>query len=373
MNRWLSGIALLVIALFAAGCDSDYEEVKRETGYKGKARVNPWLAAERFTERLGYPVVSSPAWKNPEWTDSVCFMPAELLDNASFTARTQEWVANGGHLVLLVDYTDSHHNDWNSYPLSMESQMHPSLSGMLKDAGLEVNLKRTTSGGGTSSTRIRFDGREYKVTAEANSTVKKRRGEPDVFASAKYGDGRITVLTDARIFRSRWIGDREHAALLGALVEASPNDGVVMFYRGSGMSFWGLISRYLWPFLCGLGILIVLWLWKSFSRFGPVESASEPSPLRGYDHHLEALGDFQWRLDKGAALLAPLREQIIEKGQQLGVKIGRRDEDFFQVLAERAGIPRERVVRALTEAAPADKLILTRTVADLKRLLAECH
>jgi len=372
MTARLRILAVLLLSLLVAAC-GEYDEVKRETGYKGKARINPWLAAERFTERLGYDVVSSPTWKSPEWTDSVCFMPADLLGNASFTSRIKDWITDGGHLVLLVDRADSDHNDWNRYPFSMERHIDPSLAAMLGEAGLVVDLKKVSSKGGTSFTQISFDGTNYKVTAEVNSTVKEEKGEAGVFASTEYGDGRITVLTDARIFRSRWIGDREHASLLRRLIEISPNDGAVMFVRGSGISFWGLLGRHLWPFLIGLGILVALWLWRSFSRFGPVESSAEPSPLRGYDHHLEALGDFQWRLDKGAALLAPLREQIIEKGQQLGVKTGRRDEDFFQLLAERAGISRERVVRALTEAAPADGIILTRTVADLQRLLAECH
>jgi len=365
-------LAVLLLALLVAGC-GEYDEVKRETGYKGKARVNPWLAAERFTERLGYEVISSPNWKSPEESDSVCFMPAALLGNSSFTSRVEGWISDGGHLVLLVDHADSDHNDWARYPSSMDSQMEPSLTRMLKDAGLEVELKSTGGKEGESITEIPFDGENFKVTAEASSTVKRKKGKPGVFASVKHGDGRITVLTDSRIFRSRWIGDREHAALLRALIEISPKEGAVMFVRGSGISFWGLIGRHLWPFLIGLGILVLVWLWRSFSRFGPVESSAEPSPLRGYDHHLEALGDFQWRLDKGSALLAPLREQIIEKGQQLSAKIGRRDDDFFQLLAERAGLSRERVVRALTEAAPADGLVLTRTVADLQRLLAECH
>ena len=372
MSAWLRIFTTLLLAFLVAGC-GEYDEVKRETGYKGKARINPWLAAERFAEGLGYPVVSSPTWKNPDWSDSVCFMPAVLLGNSSFTTRIEKWISNGGHLVLLIDHADSDRNDWTNYSYGTDDQMDPSLSRMLDDAGLEVDLKRSRVKDGESVTQIPYNGKDYKVTAQVSSTVKKRKGKPGVFASVQHGDGRITVLTDSRIFRSRWIGDREHASLLRALIESSPNDGTVMFVRGTGISFWGLIGRHLWPFLIGLGILIFVWLWRSFSRFGPVESAAEPSPLRGYDHHLEALGDFQWRLDKGSALLAPLREQIIEKGQQLSAKVGRRDDDFFQVLADRAGIPRERVVRALTEAAPADGLILARTVADLQRLLAECH
>lgn len=181
------------------------------------------------------------------------------------------------------------------------------------------------------------------------------------------------MLTDGRIFRNRWIAEKEHAVLFSALLDAAVRGGAVGIMRGAGVSFWGLLKSHMWPVLVALGVLVALWLWKSFSRFGPVEDVSGDSGLRGYEHHLEALGDFHWRLDKGAGMLAPLREQIVELGQQAGERAGRRDEDLFQFLADRAGLPRERVFRALAEAAPADGAILTRTAADLQRLLDVLH
>jgi hypothetical protein len=161
--------------------------------------------------------------------------------------------------------------------------------------------------------------------------------------------------------------------LLAALVESTEYEGAVGFLRGSGLSLWGLFGEHLWPVLAALGLLVLFWLWKSLARFGPVEAADTVSILRGYEHHLEALGDFQWRLDRAVALLAPLRAQIVERGQRISVRAGRRDEDFFQFLADRADLPRERVFRALAESAPADSATLTRTAADLQKLLQVLH
>ncbi len=359
MRFFMAGIFLLL-----AGCD--YEEVKTETGYKGKARVNPWLAAERFAKEKGYEVKSLPSWKNPGWEDSVVFMPAAILSNESFVRKMETWVTDGGHLVLLVDYAESERNDWRSVAL-WETRLEPAMVKFLKDARIDLKER----GGKTEvASQIMLAGTKYEVSAESRAMVRfSTRKKSGVFVTREYGGGRISVLTDARIFRSRWIGEKEHAALLAALIEISPNEGAVNFIRGSGLSLWSLLSAHLWPVLIGLGLLLALWLWKSFARFGPVETAAIASPLRGYDHHLEALGDFQWRLDKGAALLAPLREQIVEAGQKLGAKAGRRDDDFFQLLADLAGIARERVVRALTEAAPSDSAVMTRTTADLQKLL----
>ena len=44
---------LLMAAAALALTACEYTEVEREIGYKGKARVNPWLAAERFAGRMG--------------------------------------------------------------------------------------------------------------------------------------------------------------------------------------------------------------------------------------------------------------------------------------------------------------------------------
>ena len=74
--------------------------------------------------------------------------------------------------------------------------------------------------------------------------------EPGVFASVRSGEGRMTVITDGRIFRNRWIGDHEHAALLAALVESTEYEGAVGFLRGSGLSLWGLLGK---PSVAGAG------------------------------------------------------------------------------------------------------------------------
>ena len=356
---------LLAVALALTTCD--YTEVKREIGYKGKARINPWLAAERFAAHDGGVVRSLAMWTAPESEDALWFVPASVLTNESFTRRMESWVDDGGHLVLLVEHANSESNDWSeSVP---EAELSPALLGLLDGAGISLVEGKKPA----TASEIVFEGRHFEVDAKSDTQVSVADGEPGVFASVESGDGRISVLTDGRLFRNRWIGDKEHAALLDALIRVTEYDGDIAFVRGSGLSLWGLLSDHLWPVLLGLEVLTVLWLWKNFTRFGPLEAADGRSTLRGYEHHLEALGDFQWRLDRAAALLVPLRAQIVEHGQRLVTRVGRRDDDFFQFLADRAGLPRERVFRALAEAAPADSSILTRTTADLQRLLQVLH
>lgn len=359
---------ILLAALSLTSCD--YDEVQREIGYKGKARVNPWLAAERFSTQYGEEVQSHASWTPPEYDDSVWFVPAGVLGNESFNRELEGWVEEGGHLVLLVEHADSETNDWSRH--SELPQLETALISMLERSGITLRAEGFADGEQKAS-EITLEGKIYQVDAASRSRVSLQDESPGVFASVPSGEGRISVLTDARLFRNRWIGENDHAALLDALIRISEFEGGIGFIRGSGLSLWGLLASHLWPVLVGLLVVTLLWLWKNFTRFGPLESATEVSHLRGYEHHLEALGDFQWRLDRAAALLVPLRAQIVESGQRIAIRSGRRDDDFFQFLADRADIPRERVHRALVETAPPDPAVLTRTAADLQRLIQVLH
>jgi hypothetical protein len=357
-------LIVLLAALSLTACQ--YTEVTREIGYKGKARIDPWLAAERFAERMDWEAHSVISWTPPESGDAAWLVPVSILSNESFTRRMDDWVREGGHLILLVEHADPQTNDWSRH--HTPPVLEPALVSMLRRAGIELNAS-----GGASAERIRFEERRFEVEAESKATVAVSGGKPGVFASSRAGEGRISVLTDGRLFRNRWIGENDNAALFNALLEATEYEGRIGFMRGSGLSFWGMLTEHLWPVLLGLAALVLLWLWKNLTRFGPLEAEAPPPVLRGYEHHLEALGDFQWRVDRAASLLAPLREQITELGQRVSASAGRRDDDFFQFLADRAGLPRERVFRALAEAAPADSSILTRTAADLQQLLKVLH
>jgi len=364
VKKWRRILTLMTVCVLSACTPGTYHD--EETGYKGQALVDPWLAAERFLSGYGHEVSLISSWHQPAPDETVWFVPSRVIGNETFARQMEGWMNRGGHLVCLVEYADAG-NDWH---LSRRDvQMEPAFEKLLSWHGFSLEEVRSSTTPTTPPEPLRFRGRKYETSANSEWELSVRNAKSGVFASTVVGNGRLTVLNDARIFRNRWIDEKQHADLLKALVDASSTRGTVVFVRGAALSLWTLLWQRAWALLVCAAVLLVVWLWKNLPRFGPVESAEAPSPLRGYDHHLEALGDFQWRLDKGTTMLGPIREVIIERSQRMLVRSGRQDADIFAVLGERAGISRERAHRALAEAAPADPSTFTRTVADLQAML----
>ena len=361
MNR----IATLALALlFLTGCD--YTEVEREIGYKGKARVNPWLAAERFIEQSGGDVRSAISWTEPEVYDSVWMMPASVLDNESFSRRMEQWVSEGGHLILLVERADAATNDWSVF--DSPPVIAPALTAMLQRTGITLETS-----GGAKAREIHYHGASYRVQADSRAVVSSGGNDGGVFVSEQSGEGRITVITDGRIFRNRWIDEQEHAALLAGLIDTDDSYGTVGIMRGAALSFWKMLREHLTPVLLGLAAWLLLWLWRNMSRFGPIEQETPAAASHGYEHHLEALGHFHWKLDHAAALVAPLRELVAESGHRVFMNSGSAGGDPQRFLAERTGLPVERVARALSHQAPGDPNTLALVTADLQQIQQSLH
>jgi hypothetical protein len=357
--------AVLLCALLAACQGGRGTTTQRETGYKGKARLDAYLAAGRFLEKSGYQVESKPGW--PELGDDVAvvIIPASVISTRAYARELDQWVADGGHLMCLVERAESYHDDWSRFaglPGDDQPAVPEPLGDWLRVAGLEVER-----GDKIEATRLRLDGERYEVFAEASAGVKVDDQRRRLMGQADYGEGRITVMADARPFRNRYIGDHDHAELLLALVASSPYEGSVVIVRDAALSLGSLLWEKGWPALAGLLAVTVFWLWKNMPRFGPLRRGEPPTTTRDYDHHLEALGDFQWRLDKGAALLRPLRDSVLERAQRLAAA-GHRDADLFDWIARRAGVTRERAERAMTHEHPGDATSFTRVLADLQKI-----
>ncbi|MEM9236801.1 MAG: DUF4350 domain-containing protein [Verrucomicrobiota bacterium] len=362
----------LLLMLLLASCS--YDETTKETGHKGKARINPFLAAERFLEEYDYEVVSKPGWPELDGDMSMAVFPASAITAKAYVNDLDDWVYYGGHAVILLDGGESHLNDWNGYGFADTYNLDEFSEAFLEwtdDAGFEFDSFESDSDGRDTkdpTESIVSGGEEYEVFMEAYLQPLNQEGERVMIESRSFGEGRVTFVAEARPFRNRWIGEHDHAELLLAIAESSPYHGSIAFVRNVSLSFWSLLWERAWPAVVALILLVVFWLWKSLPRSGPLDSHESVSDLRAYDHHLEALGDFHWRLDRAQGLLRPLREGILERAQRLALATGNRETDVFELIAERAGVSRERVERAMTYERPKDAGAFTRLIADLQAI-----
>ena len=76
------------------------------------------------------------SWTAPDGGDIVWFVPASLLNNQSYIRHVEEWVEDGGHLVVLVEHADTETNDWSRS--ASDPSLEPALLRMLQRVGIKL-------------------------------------------------------------------------------------------------------------------------------------------------------------------------------------------------------------------------------------------
>lgn len=364
--------AVLLGMLLFMPCCGRYVERERETGHRGEARLNPFLAAERFLAALGHQVESSRRWPSPDEADAMLVVPAAMLGAEGFVREAAAWVGGGGHLVCLFAHGDRNTGDWRLAEDAATVDLPGPLREWLREeAGVEV---RTTGLAGSGRRVIVVAGEAFEVTRtgwrrfEGGPGLDGDGGVVRSVASWRRGEGRVTLVSDARVFRNRFLGEAENASLLAWLAELS-REGATVFVHGSGVSIWQLLWRHGWPAITGLVGWLGLVLWRWTARFGPCDEGLAVDERRDYTRHLRAVGGFYWRFDRGAGLLGRLREEAGERLQRRRAAAGGTGDDLFALAEAISGVPRERVQLAMSGVARPDPADFTRVTADLQQLL----
>src|SRR5690606_18488526 len=113
MNMRVLGIALVCLSVLAlAILFTRVERVtyERETGFRGEARNNRFLAAQRFLERMGRPARKLVHFRSDELLDSatgvlVLYEQGWLVGKQGERALL-DWVMAGGALITSLDDED---------------------------------------------------------------------------------------------------------------------------------------------------------------------------------------------------------------------------------------------------------------------------
>jgi hypothetical protein len=212
---------------------------------------------------------------------------------------------------------------------------------------------------------VTWNGRTYNLSLGGyqNMVLKRRLLSGEFSAGPKdeslalhlrHGMGMVTLLAHARPFRNHWIGDKDHARWLSALV-GEHGSKEVLFVAATTGSFFGLVWQHGWMAVITLALCLGFWLWQQMPRFGPLAEV-ELDSTRHFASHIGALGEFFWRMRRVALLVNSARdavwERVREKLRSLDDGSRQMNDSLAQEIARRSGLPVKRVTDAFDVTPP---------------------
>ncbi|MBL9176621.1 MAG: hypothetical protein JNM65_01085 [Verrucomicrobiaceae bacterium] len=391
--------ALCPLLLLLCGCSGKWEDYEKTLGYRGKARVNPFLAAERLLDELGHDAHGAKTLAKLPAHDAAILISGEGGLPEGRAKQLLTWAFNGGHLIYCLGGTRPY-NDFETQfgsfiaamlleeekdpvlgqlgigvqrrlPLDEISELTSGLSGLKKANKKDDEKKKKIEDEEETETRleavleVEWNGQKYSLSLGGHQhLILKRKLRAGEFSAGskneslalhlKHGMGSVTVLAHARPFRNRWIGERDHARWLAALVEEN-NSKEVIFVAATSGSFLSLLWQHGWMALIALGLCLVFWLWQQMPRFGPLADV-ELDSTRHFASHIGALGEFFWRMRSGALLVNAARDAVWERVRERHRSLddgGRKmNEMLAGEIARRTGLPVKRVAAAFAVAPP---------------------
>ena len=388
----------LFVCFFCSSCQET--ELKRRTlGYKGKAKANPFLAAERLLNKEGFDAASAHGFGRLDEQTATLFIPTSSLNTVGRAKRVLEWVASGGHLILMLDGGEMGGNDFVITPSGSyrDSDLAAGVQHLLDEMNVVCHTEDLSSS--TSSSKMELDeweeleekdrvlleSEESKInlgdgelvlhswsdkTLEYNiwSGDDYGSGESDKgehrYLSLRHGSGRVSLLSDARPLRNRYLGYGDHAEFLITLAYLS-DSGKIVFSSGEGDGFLAMLWRHFKMAVIGLLAVVLLWLWRHLPRYGPAQDVGEGN-TREFTEQLRGIGRFLWRHKRDDSLLGSLRAHI---NRALSLHAGISDEGIFEQLADKTGLPVESVIEAMTREQVTEPGVMVRVTQNLQKIL----
>jgi len=254
----------LALALLMVGCQEKGEVIGEEiTGYRGEARLNPYLAAEKYLNKQGYEAKSSRVWPENKDGLKMIVVPLSFIKTKGIAMRILEWVEEGGTLVVTMSGGEAGRNDFTSNEsggdglFSIEEEDEEEATG---EAFFLERLRVTT-------TFTDWSGLWAVDEVEADGHLRRpwhlSRLEED------YGGYQLEFEGEMGLFRNPYLARAGHAEFLEMLVDYGGSGSVVFLY-GAGDSFFAMLWSRGWRFVVAGLVLLLLWLWMRIPRFGPV-------------------------------------------------------------------------------------------------------
>lgn len=356
----------------------------------GKAALrDPYLALERYLERMGRPLQRV---GNALSLDALPPGGALLLDrarrihlNPRRADQVLDWVARGGYLIVAAEAPSVDDPILKRLGVVWRRPPEPDEPAAEGEAG-QCPAPPAPEASTPDTLVVRWPGGERPLALDIGDWA----GEPGLWPGESaplwtaepvpgksgavllhyaHGQGQITVLSDLSFFNNWRIGDYDHAELLWTLLrQYAPAGPVRLAARLKVPTLWEWLADSAWMALVSGGLWITAWLWAIVPRFGGVVPVAEPE-RRGLGGHLAAVGRAVWREGGLGHWVEVLRQEVKELTLRRHPHLAALPEaGRIEALARIGGVPPERVAEFLNPTAaeaPEDYTRLTQTAQRL--------
>jgi hypothetical protein len=336
-NWLLIALAVLIAGFCAVYLVKNLEHYEEtiDQGPSPEARANPWLAAERFLRSRSIEVKVADSTRNlPDASqDSQTLLLLDSRENMTPAQadRVLRWARSGGHLLFVAEQLWNEKRGRSGDLLLDRVQIHQLLSKDLKDQDdtapkaaipLRIPAPAVPDIPWPELTRLYLENEEAPayMSFDTSFHLEDPQDHAQSWANSAdathmlqlvYGDGLITVVTDADLWKNRTIGKYDNAWLLWYLTQDSK---VTMVVRTAHDNLFSLLLRHFPLLLLMLTLLVGAGLWQAGMRQGPVRTPVAGA-RRQLSEHLRASAEFLRRRSGQQTLMRTLQMDILRRAR----------------------------------------------------------
>ena len=363
--KGLAGFLGLALIWWIAS-NTYWEEYDTKTGLQGAALTNPFYAAQRLAGLLGANAKLRHELLTAPPANAVIVLGYwnwDLIPERR--VRLERWVKSGGRLVIpWQTLLEKEFNSWSGVTRSLikpnsakKPQCPPGARCPVPDAGsTEDPTQPNRRWALCDLAEMSYLSTTRKVSWRLNDS----RSHPQA-VRVPIGQGSVTVV-NADAFTRDALTCGDNALLFVAATQLRSGDQVEFLTDDSGSSLLQLVWTYGAPVVMLGAVLIVLWLWRSGVRFGPLMAVPDPA-RRSLAEQIRGTGRFTLRFGAGSALHAAAVRALNETAARRVPHFERlAGEARIQALAPVAGLSASELATALDRA-------VTRNPHELRKAL----
>ena len=254
-------IAALIVVLAAAGTGwflANHERAieKVYVGFQGRARTDPYLAAQRLLQRMGvdaHAVRAMPELRALPPAATLVLPQARQSVTPQLQQHILEWVESGGHLIVeaeaihqpdpLLDALGVHRS-----AVELPDEEEDEEPADSEAEAPEVDIVEVSVPADRPPVRGRMS--QY-LSLESPAAAASFGGAYAItLLFVEHGDGLVTVVADLSGFTNYFIGELDHAEFLWRLVRLEPDSANVFFFNNpERLSLLGWLRANAWAAL----------------------------------------------------------------------------------------------------------------------------